>query len=126
MEESHAALRVAEDLPALAGTSGSGEIRLRIRAVADRYLQAAGFLFDRAELVAFLAALHAIRGAGRKLPVNLVLVAEGEEEDGSPHFGDAVRKPEVQKALATAQGIVMPSASQNLDGKCDPNDVPPG
>ena len=29
---------------------------------------------------ALLAALHAIRGAGRKLPVNLVLVAEGEEE----------------------------------------------
>lgn len=29
---------------------------------------------------AFLAALHAIHGAGRKSPVNLVLVAEGEEE----------------------------------------------
>ncbi|MGE5804070.1 MAG: twin-arginine translocation signal domain-containing protein, partial [Gemmatimonadota bacterium] len=28
----------------------------------------------------FIAALHAIRGANRKLPVNLVLVAEGEEE----------------------------------------------
>ncbi|MCU0256429.1 MAG: M20/M25/M40 family metallo-hydrolase, partial [Vicinamibacterales bacterium] len=28
---------------------------------------------------AFLAALHAIRAAGRRLPVNLVLVAEGEE-----------------------------------------------
>src|SRR5579862_2684607 len=28
----------------------------------------------------FLAALHAIRGSGRKLPVNLVFVAEGEEE----------------------------------------------
>ena len=27
---------------------------------------------------AFLAALHAIRGAGKKLPVNLVFVAEGE------------------------------------------------
>src|SRR6267154_273819 len=34
----------------------------------------------------FLAALHAIRGAGKKLPVNLVFVAEGEEEIGSPHF----------------------------------------
>src|SRR5919108_3488831 len=34
----------------------------------------------------FLAALHAIRGAGRKVPVNLVFVAEGEEEIGSPHF----------------------------------------
>src|SRR4029077_17824789 len=28
----------------------------------------------------FLAALHAIRGSGRKLPVNLAFVAEGEEE----------------------------------------------
>src|SRR5688572_21295099 len=35
---------------------------------------------------AFLAALHAIRGAGKKCPVNLVLVAEGEEEIGSPNF----------------------------------------
>src|SRR6476659_10602004 len=32
---------------------------------------------------AFLAALHGFKGAGRKLPVNLVLVAEGEEEIGS-------------------------------------------
>jgi acetylornithine deacetylase/succinyl-diaminopimelate desuccinylase-like protein len=38
-----------------------------------------------------LAALHAIRGAGKKLPVNLVLVAEGEEEIGSPHFPQVVR-----------------------------------
>src|SRR5690349_18482318 len=44
---------------------------------------------------AFLAALHAIRGAGRKLPVNLVFVAEGEEEIGSPHFPQIVRRPEV-------------------------------
>src|SRR5262245_50048354 len=47
----------------------------------------------------FLAALHAIRGAGKKLPVNLVLVAEGEEEIGSPHFPQVVRQPEVLQAL---------------------------
>src|SRR3954469_10431635 len=35
---------------------------------------------------AFLAALHAIQGAGKKSPVNLVMVAEGEEEIGSPHI----------------------------------------
>jgi acetylornithine deacetylase/succinyl-diaminopimelate desuccinylase-like protein len=29
---------------------------------------------------AFFAALHAIRGAGKKMPVNLVMVAEGEED----------------------------------------------
>src|SRR5438128_7004191 len=42
----------------------------------------------------FLAALHAIRGAGRKPPLNFVLVAEGEEEIGSPHFPQIVRRPE--------------------------------
>src|SRR5919204_3293067 len=48
---------------------------------------------------AFLAALHAIRGAGQKMPVNLVLVAEGEEEIGSPHIKQLVHRPEVQEAL---------------------------
>jgi len=54
--ESRAALNNAEELPRLG--SGAGEIRLRVRTVADRYLQAAGFLFDRAELIAYLAALQ--------------------------------------------------------------------
>src|SRR5437870_2194206 len=35
---------------------------------------------------AFLAALHAIRAAGKKLPVNLAFVAEGEEEMVRPIF----------------------------------------
>ncbi|HVP42160.1 MAG TPA: M20/M25/M40 family metallo-hydrolase [Terriglobales bacterium] len=68
---------------------------------------------------AMLAALHAIRGAGRNLPVNLVLVAEGEEEIGSPHFPQVVRKPEVLSALSKCMGIMMPSASQELDGKVE-------
>jgi len=64
----------------------------------------------------FLAALHAIRAAGLKLPVNLVLVAEGEEEIGSPHFADVARRPEIMDALRRCDGIFMPSASQNPDG----------
>jgi hypothetical protein len=53
--ESRAALKNAEGLPQL----GSGaEVRLRVRTVADRYMQAAGFQFDRSELIAFLAALQ--------------------------------------------------------------------
>ena len=66
---------------------------------------------------ALLAALHAIRGANRKPPVNLVLVAEGEEEIGSPHFPQIVRRPEVLAALQKSAGIFMPSASQGLDGQ---------
>jgi len=65
----------------------------------------------------FLAALHAIRAAGRKLPVNLVLVAEGEEEIGSPHFPQIAHRPEVVAALRPCVGIFMPSAEQGLDGK---------
>src|SRR5690242_6529852 len=65
---------------------------------------------------AFLAALHAIRGAKRKLPVNLVLVAEGEEEIGSPHIGQIVHRPEVEAALKPCVGIFMPAASQDPDG----------
>src|SRR5437016_4382320 len=65
----------------------------------------------------FLAALDAIRGADKKLPVNLVFVAEGEEEIGSPHFPQIVRKPEVMAALKNCLGIFMPSASQGLDGE---------
>ncbi|HVH67318.1 MAG TPA: M20/M25/M40 family metallo-hydrolase [Gemmatimonadales bacterium] len=65
----------------------------------------------------FLAALHAIRGAGRKPPLNFVLVAEGEEEIGSPHFPQIVRRPEVLAALKRSLGIFMPSASQGLDGQ---------
>ena len=66
---------------------------------------------------AFLAALHAIRGAGRKPPVNFVLVAEGEEEIGSPHFPQIVRRPEVLAALKRCAGIFMPAAAQGLDGQ---------
>ncbi len=65
---------------------------------------------------AFLAALHAFKGAGVKLPINLVLVAEGEEEIGSPHIPEIVRRPEVLAALGKTMGVFMPSASQDPDG----------
>src|SRR6184192_1865603 len=65
---------------------------------------------------AFLAALHAIHGAGRKLPINLVLVAEGEEEIGSPHIRQVTQHAEVAAALRRTVGVVMPSAWQDPDG----------
>lgn len=65
---------------------------------------------------AFLAALHAMRGAGRKPPVNFVFVAEGEEEIGSPHFPQIVHQPEILAALGKSVGVFMPMAQQALDG----------
>ncbi len=61
---------------------------------------------------AFLAALHAIRAAKAKLPVNIVLVCEGEEEIGSPHFRQIATKPNVLAALRRCEGIFIPFASQ--------------
>jgi len=64
-----------------------------------------------------LAAFHAIRSAGKKFPVNLVFVAEGEEEIGSPHFPQVVHSPEVAVALKKCSAVFMPYASQGLDGQ---------
>src|SRR5512140_39523 len=75
-----------------------------------------GAVNQKGPQAAFLAALHAIRGAGKKLPVNLVLVAEGEEEIGSPHFPQIVSQPAVRAALKRCEGIFMPSAGQGIDG----------
>ena len=64
----------------------------------------------------FLSALMAFKAAGVKLPVNLVLVCEGEEEIGSPHFGEVVRAPEVLAELKKCIGVFMPQAGQDRDG----------
>jgi len=81
-----------------------------------KVLMGRGAVNQKGPEAAFLAALHAIRGAGRKVPVNLVLVAESEEEIGSPHFRQVVLKPEVSAALKRCVGVFMPSAAQDPDG----------
>ena len=62
---------------------------------------------------AMLAALHGLRAAGKKPPVNLVLVCEGEEEIGSPHFVQVVRRPDVLAALKPCVGVIIPSSWQD-------------
>jgi len=65
---------------------------------------------------AFLGALHAFKAAGTKLPVNLVLVCEGEEEIGSTHFPEVVHQPKVTAALKKCMSVFMPEAGQDADG----------
>ncbi|HEV8671622.1 MAG TPA: M20/M25/M40 family metallo-hydrolase [Candidatus Limnocylindria bacterium] len=81
-----------------------------------KVLMGRGAVNQKGPEAAFIAALHAIRGAGKNLPVNLVLVAEGEEEIGSPHFSQVMRNAEVSGALKNTIGIFMPSAAQDPDG----------
>jgi acetylornithine deacetylase/succinyl-diaminopimelate desuccinylase-like protein len=63
-----------------------------------------------------LAALHAMRAAKVKPPVNLILVAEGEEEIGSPHFHQIVQRPEIFAALKKSEGIFIPASWQDMNG----------
>jgi acetylornithine deacetylase/succinyl-diaminopimelate desuccinylase-like protein len=65
---------------------------------------------------ALLSALHAFKATGRKLPVNLVLVAEGEEEIASPHFHQVIAAPVVQAAMRKAIGVFIPGAGQEPTG----------
>jgi acetylornithine deacetylase/succinyl-diaminopimelate desuccinylase-like protein len=97
-------------------TSPPLEARIVDKPGVGKVIVGRGAVNQKGPEAAFLAALHAIRGAGRKMPVNLVLVAEGEEEIGSPHIGQLVHRPEVEAALRKCSGIFMPSASQDLDG----------
>jgi acetylornithine deacetylase/succinyl-diaminopimelate desuccinylase-like protein len=97
-------------------TSPPLEARLVDRPGLGKVIVGRGAVNQKGPEAAFLAALHAIRGAGRKMPVNLVMVAEGEEEIGSPHIGQLVHRPEVEAALRKCTGVFMPSATQDLDG----------
>jgi acetylornithine deacetylase/succinyl-diaminopimelate desuccinylase-like protein len=81
-----------------------------------KVLMGRGAVNQKGPEAAFLAALHAIRGAGKKMPINIVLVAEGEEEIGSPHFRQVVNHPDVAAALRKTVGVVMPGAGQDPDG----------
>lgn len=92
------------------------EGRLVDRPGTGRVIVGRGAVNQKGPETAFLAALHAVRAAGRKLPVNLVLVAEGEEEIGSPHFPEIVRRPDVLAALKKCQGVIIPSAGQGPNG----------
>src|SRR6266704_2461498 len=97
-------------------TSPPIEARIVDKSPLGKVMIGRGAVNQQGPEAAFLAALHAIRGAGKKMPVNLVMVAEGEEEIGSPHIPQLVRRPEVQAALAKCAGVFMPSATQDLDG----------
>src|SRR5436309_15555783 len=97
-------------------TSPPTEARIVDKPPLGKVIVGRGAVNQKGPEAAFLAALHAIRGAGKKMPVNLVMVAEGEEEIGSPHIPQLVRRPEVLAALKKCVGVFMPSASQDLDG----------
>jgi acetylornithine deacetylase/succinyl-diaminopimelate desuccinylase-like protein len=75
-----------------------------------------GVVNQKGPQMALLAAVQALKDSGRKLPVNLVLVAEGEEEIASPNFPTVVADPQVAAALRRTVGVFIPSALQGKEG----------
>lgn len=63
---------------------------------------------------ALLNAIQAIVDVEGTLPVNLMVVAEGEEELGSPHFPQIVEQ--YRERLAAADGVFFPFNSQDSAG----------
>ncbi len=92
------------------------EARLLDKPGMGRIVMGRGAVNQKGPEATFLAALHAMKDAGRKLPVNLVLVAEGEEEIGSTHFGEIVNRPDILAALKKTEGILLPHANQDTTG----------
>ena len=77
-------------------------------------LMARGATNQKGPQRAFLNALDAIIATRKTLPVNLMVIAEGEEELGSLHFPEAIEK--YAERLSTASGVFFPFNSQDPKG----------
>ena len=95
------------------------EGRLVNRPGEGKAIMGRGAVNQKGPQTAFLAAIKAIQASGRKLPVNLVLVAEGEEEVASTNFHQVVAVPQVREALSKTIGVFIPSAAQSKDGSAN-------
>ena len=74
-----------------------------------------GAINTKAPLRAFFNACQTILDVEGKLPVNLIFAIEGEEELGSVHLPQFVKK--YQKQLAKADAVYFPIPAQDLKGK---------
>src|SRR5260221_11300708 len=65
---------------------------------------------------AFLNTLESIIATDGKLPVNLLFIAEGEEELSSPHMPDLVGKYESRIKASNPVGVFFPMPTQDPSG----------
>lgn len=74
-----------------------------------------GAINTKGELRAFLNACESIIAVGEPIPVNLIFVAEGEEELGSRHLPEFIEQ--YMSEMQRADAVFFPSADQNQNGK---------
>jgi len=81
--------------------------------VRDGKLFARGSVDDKGQLFLHIKALEAHLASRGKLPVNVVVIAEGEEEVGSEHLADFVQK---EKKLLAADSVVISDSAMFAPG----------
>ena len=77
-------------------------------------LMARGAINSKGPLMAFLNAVSSIRESGNELPVNLILLAEGEEEQASRHLPWFLKRH--KDKLKEADAMFFPLGGQTVDG----------
>lgn len=78
-------------------------------------LIARGAINTKGPLMGFLNSVSSILKSGQNLPVNIIFVAEGEEELGSRHLPEFIKSMEDE--LKEADVLFFPGPSQNSRGK---------
>src|SRR5437868_1334843 len=81
--------------------------------VRDGKIFARGSVDDKGQLFLHIKALEAHLATRKKLPVNVVVIAEGEEEVGSEHLAEFVEK---QKKLLAADSVVISDSAMFAPG----------
>ena len=79
----------------------------------DGILYARGVSDNKGSLLARIHAIEAILKSGNPLPINVKFVIEGEEEIGSPSFGDFVEK---NRDLLGADACLWENSAKDEDG----------
>src|SRR5262245_28604842 len=80
----------------------------------DRVVMSRGATNQKGPERAFLNALEAVIATKGKPPVNLMVVADGEEELGSPHYPEVINK--YADRLRGAAGVIFPFNAQGPTG----------
>jgi acetylornithine deacetylase/succinyl-diaminopimelate desuccinylase-like protein len=80
-----------------------------------RVVMARGATNQKGPQRAFLNAVESILAVEGRLPVNLMVLAEGEEELGSPHYPELVDR--FEQRLRSADGVFFPFNSQGTNGE---------
>src|SRR5207302_538902 len=82
--------------------------------VRDGKLFARGSVDDKGQLFLHVKALEAHLATRKRLPMNVVVIAEGEEEVGSDHLEEFVEK---QKRLLAADAVVISDSAMCASGR---------